>query len=85
MLMLTREQLRTLIDTLPDDALSAAAQAIEQSTDPVLRALLLAPEDDEPETEEEPVAVAEANAQIASGELIDDDDFWAGLDQSDAR
>jgi hypothetical protein len=35
------------------------------SLDPVLRAFLEAPEDDEPVTEEEEAAIAEAEAEIA--------------------
>lgn len=82
--MLTREQLHALIDALPEDDLTRAARAIEEVTDPVLRALLLASEDDEPETDDEIAAVAEAKAQVAAGELIDDQDFWATLDRPDA-
>ncbi len=38
--------------------------------DPLLRALALAPEDDEPETEEERAAVAEARAEMRGGTVI---------------
>jgi hypothetical protein len=38
--------------------------------DPVLRAFLLAPLDDEPESEEERLAVEEARAELARGEGI---------------
>ena len=68
--MLTRDQLRALIDALPEDQLADVATAVEQATDPVLRAVLLAPIDNEPETEEERAAVAEADAEIARGEVL---------------
>ena len=38
--------------------------------DPVLRAFLNAPEDDEPESEEERAAVEEAYEDIARGEVL---------------
>ena len=39
--MLTRDQLRALIDALPEEQLADVAMAVEQATDPVLRAVLL--------------------------------------------
>jgi hypothetical protein len=42
---------------------------LHATTDPVLRALLEAPPDDEPETEEERQAVHEAREELARGEV----------------
>jgi hypothetical protein len=42
---------------------------LRATTDPVLRALLEAPLDDEPETEEERQAVHEAREELARGEV----------------
>ena len=43
-------------------------------TDPVLRALIEAPEDDEPETDEERAAVAEAYEDLAAGRVVSFED-----------
>ncbi|HEY7060672.1 MAG TPA: hypothetical protein VII06_04275 [Chloroflexota bacterium] len=43
--------------------------------DPVLRAILTAPYDDEPETDEERESVRGARTEAARGELIDDADL----------
>jgi len=70
--MLTREGLHQLVDALPDSELDKAAclLAALETTDPVLRALLLAPEDDEPETDEERAAVDEAREAARRGEVF---------------
>jgi hypothetical protein len=72
----SRDSLHRLVDALPDAALDAAARYLEAlgRPDPVLRALLLAPTDDEPETDEERAAVAEARADYGRGE-------WATLEE----
>lgn len=69
--MTTRDDLRRLVDQLADDELHAARRYLEylkDCGDPVLRAFLNAPEDDEPETEEERLTVEEAKAEIRRGE-----------------
>ena len=69
--MTTLKDLHTLIDRLPECEWPAAQQSLLQHLakhDPVLHALLNAPLDDEPETEAERAAVAEAYAEIARGE-----------------
>lgn len=43
--------------------------------DPLLRTLLNAPIDDEPETEEERAAVAEALAELERGEIVTDEEL----------
>ena len=73
--MLTRDDLHRLVDTIPDSELAAAATALKPLTDPVLWSLLTAPIDDEPETEEERAAIAEANAAIARGDVISHDEL----------
>jgi len=71
--MTTKERLYRLIDELPEPVLAEAEQLLQklqqQATDPLVRALAKAPEDDEPETEEERLAIAEARAAIARGEV----------------
>jgi hypothetical protein len=68
----TKDDLHRLIDTLPDEDLDRAGQLLAAlvDDDPVGIALALAPLDDEPETDEERAAVAEAEAAIARGEVL---------------
>lgn len=72
--MTTREALHQLIDQLAENELSRVEKLIQYvrdgDDDPVLRALLLAPWDDEPETEEERAAVQEAREDVARGEVV---------------
>ncbi len=73
--MTIREELHELIDQLPEQDLEQARRDLEKhlaKNDPVLRAFLEAPEDDEPETDEERDAVAEAYDAIARGDVISD-------------
>jgi hypothetical protein len=49
--------------------------------DPVRRALLTAPWDDEPEPEEERQAIQEARRELARGETIPEADLWQRLGQ----
>lgn len=58
--MSEREHAHELIDRLPETQLSALVGLLETIIDPVTAALRNAPIDDEPETEEETQAVAEA-------------------------
>jgi hypothetical protein len=77
----TREQLHHLVDTLPESELTAAKRYLEylQMTGGPPRELAEAPEDVEPLTPEEAAALAEADAQVARGELIPDVEFDAAL------
>ena len=56
----TRQHAHQLIDCLPETQLSALVGLLESIVDPVATALRSAPVDDEPESEEEKQAVAEA-------------------------
>ncbi|MGP8244176.1 MAG: hypothetical protein ACLQVN_06620 [Bryobacteraceae bacterium] len=55
-----REQAHALLDMLPAEKLNAVRSLLEAMVDPVSRALANAPIDDEPVTEEEERAIAEA-------------------------
>lgn len=73
--MSVREQLRALVERLPDDQVEEALRVLEsmQSSgpvDPMLRMLLQAPEDDEPLSQAEVEAVEAAIAEADRGELI---------------
>lgn len=61
-----REQAHQLIDRLPETQLSALVGLLETIVDPVAAALRNAPVDDEPETEDEKQAVAEARDWLAA-------------------
>jgi hypothetical protein len=70
--MTTKEALHQLVDSLPDGALDAAERHLRalQTDDPVVRAHLLGPLDDEAETEEERRAVDEARADLQAGRVV---------------
>jgi hypothetical protein len=60
-----RQHAHQLIDCLPENQLSALVGLLETIVDPVAAALRNAPNDDEPESEEEKRAVAEAHDWLA--------------------
>ncbi len=71
--MSDKEDLHQLVDELPRRELHAARRYLEYLrglSDPVLRALREAPEDDGVETEKERVAVAEAQDDLAAGYTV---------------
>ncbi|HEY6347182.1 MAG TPA: hypothetical protein VIY49_37295 [Bryobacteraceae bacterium] len=63
--MSQREHAHELIERLPEPQISALVGLLETMVDPVAAALRNAPDDDEPETEEEKMAVAEAREWLA--------------------
>jgi len=84
----TRDALHRLVDELPKRELSAARRYLEylrNMGDPVLRAFLEAPEDDEPETEEERVSADEAWQEYQRGEALSADEAKRELDLDLAR
>ena len=69
--MTIKEELHRLVDELPKKELPVAKRYLEylrNMGDPVLRALMEAPEDDEEETEEERALVQEARQEYLRGE-----------------
>jgi hypothetical protein len=80
--MTVKEELHQLVEALPEREAHAARRFLEylrdrgaargaaDHDDPVLRAFMEAPEDDEPLTPEEIVAIEEAEEEIARGEGI---------------
>jgi hypothetical protein len=69
MVVTTKEALHRLIDDLPEEEAERVLRAL-QTTDPVLRAIALAPEDDEPLTEEERASIVAAQEAVSRGEVI---------------
>jgi hypothetical protein len=70
--MPTRDTLHRLIDELSESELTTAERFLNYlraTADPVLKALLDAPIDGEPETEEERRAVQAAREELARGEV----------------
>ena len=68
--MTTRESLYRLVDSIPPAQLDEARKALEPLADPVLAALVNAPYDDEPETDEERVLAAEGRAALDAGDSL---------------
>jgi hypothetical protein len=68
-----RTVLHRLVDMLPESDLDAAQRVLRgllaADRDPILAALLSAPEDDEAVTEEDIAAEAQANADIAASRI----------------
>ena len=73
--MATRDDLHRLISDLPESELETVSGFIVRRIDPVERALMDAPLDDEPETDEERAAVAEAQEAYARGDVVADEDL----------
>ena len=61
-IMSAREELHRLLDRIPESDVPATQKFLRSLVNPVDLAILLAPEDDEPETEEERRAVKAALA-----------------------
>jgi hypothetical protein len=74
-----RRDLYRLVDVLPPREVATARRFLEYlrdiGTDPVYRALMHAPTDDESETPEEAVAVKVAREQLARGDVV----AWADV------
>ena len=62
--MSDREHAHQLIDRMPETQISGLVQFLETIVDPVDTALRNAPLDDEPETDDEKAAVAEAHGWL---------------------
>ena len=77
MVLAIKDDLHRLVDELPEDELPAAKRFLQylyDMTDPVLRALIESPEDDEPEIDEERAAVAEGYEDLAAGRVVSFED-----------
>jgi hypothetical protein len=77
-----RTKLHDLVETLPSDDVPTALRFLEtlnSTSDPVPLELRDIPFDDEPETEEERAAVAEARREIEEGKGIPHDDAMQRL------
>ncbi len=71
--MSRRATLHRLVDSLPEEDLTTAGRllvGLSATADAVDRALLLAPSDDEPDTDDEDGGLTEARQELARGEGI---------------
>src|SRR3954463_13676349 len=68
--MLTRDDLHTLLDSIPEDRLPAIREALEKLSDPVLLALGTAPPGDEELDPDERAALEEAERAAGTVEYI---------------
>jgi hypothetical protein len=72
----TKEALHRLIDDLPEDALPAVERYLASvRDDPVLKALVTAPIDDEPTTPEEDASSEEAWQSYRRGQYVSNEDL----------
>jgi hypothetical protein len=70
--MTKREEVRKLVDEVPDAELHAAArylQYLRDQGDALLKVLVNAPEDDEPVSDDEPAAIEEAMEDVRAGRV----------------
>ena len=82
--MTTKDVLHRLIDELPDSELETARRLLEPlraGDDPVLRAFLTAPDDDEPLTPEEIAEIEAARQEVARGDVVSWDEVKKRLSQ----
>lgn len=76
--MTAKEALHTTVEALTESEASLLLRAIERH-DPVLFALATAPEDDEPLTDDERVALTEADEETAKHGTISHEDLMREL------
>ena len=71
--MATKEDVYKLVSELPDSELDTAKRYLEylrNPNDPVLRALLEAPEDDEPLSKDDEQAINQAKEELKKGYVV---------------
>jgi hypothetical protein len=77
--MTTKKHLHRLVEGLPESELEAAERYLSYlrltGSSPLLRALIEAPDDDEPVRPEEVAAIEEALAESARGEVVADSEL----------
>lgn len=76
--MCSRATLHRLVDALPEEDLTTAGRllvGLTATADPVERALALAPDDDEPDTDDDDGGLTEARRELARGEGISSEEL----------
>lgn len=69
-----RAELHKLVEALRPEALAEAHAALKPLTDPLQRALLAAPVDDEPVTEDDRADLDAARSEYRRGETVSNED-----------
>jgi hypothetical protein len=67
--MLTRDDLHTLLDSIPEDRLPSIRDALEQLADPVVLALVTASVEDEELDADERAELEKAEHEVAAGSI----------------
>jgi len=68
---MSRQTLHDLVERIPEEDLKAAQRFLEYlASNPALRAVLMAAEDDEPVTEEDAAAIRRAEAEIQASRVV---------------
>ncbi len=70
-----KEKLRERVESLSEEEASEALRLLAEGEDPVLAAFRNAPLDDEPFTEEDEAAVAEAEEDFVAGRTVTHDEI----------
>ncbi len=79
-----REELRTLVDHIPESDVATARKMLRALIDPVELSLLIAPPDDEPLSEHEMAALEEADRREQRGEpLVSHEDLLREFDSTE--
>ncbi len=82
--MTVKERLHRLVDELPESELHTAERFLEYvrvaSLDPIMQALMAAPEDDEPTTPEENLGAQEAWQEYLRGEARPLEEVRGGIE-----
>lgn len=81
--MCQRAILHRLVDSLPEEDLTTAGRllvGLTMTADPIERALLLAPVDDEPDTDDDDGGLTEARRELARGEGISTEELERELE-----
>ena len=77
-----KEKLHRLVDQIPEGEVYTAERFLEylaSEDDPLVRALMNAPEDDEPLSEADREALAEGRRTFAEGDVVSDEELRAQL------
>jgi hypothetical protein len=78
--MTAKEQLRQRVEAFSEDEAAEALRLLDLRTDVVVVAFRDAPLDDEPFTEEDEAALAEARADVAAGRTVPLDEAMRELE-----
>jgi hypothetical protein len=73
--MIARDDLHAMLDAIPEERLAAAREALAALADPVWLALMNAPDDDEPLTDDDLQAIADGRDDAENRRTITLDEY----------